>query len=115
MACGTALSGPRAWPLGCASRTWPGIPTGKLWYGWKAARIGVCSSAPGPVALFQGEDDRVVPKAQSDEIAASLRARGVPHVYHVYAGEGHGWRKSETIEDFYGRVEAFLKQYVLLA
>jgi len=68
-----------------------------------------------PVALFQGEDDRVVPKAQSDEIVASLRARGVPHVYHVYEGEGHGWRKSETIEDFYGRVEAFLKQHVLFA
>jgi dipeptidyl aminopeptidase/acylaminoacyl peptidase len=68
-----------------------------------------------PVAIFQGEIDRVVPKAQSDEIVASLRARSVPHVYHVYKGEGHGWRKSETIEDFYRRVEAFLKQYVLFA
>lgn len=68
-----------------------------------------------PVAVFQGEIDQVVPKAQSDEIVASLQARGVPHVYHVYEGEGHGWRKSETIEDFYQRVEAFLKQYVLFA
>jgi len=68
-----------------------------------------------PVAVFQGEDDQVVPKAQSDEIVASLRARGVPHVYHVYEGEGHGWRKSETIEDFFQRVEAFLRQYVLFA
>lgn len=68
-----------------------------------------------PMAIFQGEIDQVVPKAQSDEIVASLRARGVPHVYHVYEGEGHGWRKSETIEDFYQRVEAFLKQHVLFA
>ena len=68
-----------------------------------------------PVAVFQGEIDQVVPKAQSDEIVASLQARGVPHVYHVYKGEGHGWRKSETIEDFYQRVEAFLRQYVLFA
>ena len=68
-----------------------------------------------PIAVFQGEIDQVVPKAQAEEIVASLRARGVPHVYHVYKGEGHGWRKSETIEDFYQRVEAFLKQYVVFA
>lgn len=66
-----------------------------------------------PLAIFQGEIDRVVPRNQSDEIVAALRANGVPHVYHVYEGEGHGWRKSETIEKFYGHVEAFLKQYVL--
>ncbi|MEP7214653.1 MAG: S9 family peptidase [Anaerolineaceae bacterium] len=66
-----------------------------------------------PLAVFQGEIDRVVPKEQSDSIVASLRARRVPHEYHLYPGEGHGWRKTETIEQFYGSVEAFLKQYVL--
>lgn len=68
-----------------------------------------------PIAVFQGDIDRVVPREQSDSIVASLRSRGVPHEYHVYEGEGHGWRKSETIERFYNSVEAFLKQYVLFA
>ena len=68
-----------------------------------------------PVAVFQGEDDTVVPRAQSDAIVASLRERGVPHAYHVYAGEGHGWRKPETVAAFYQAVEDFLKQYVLFA
>lgn len=68
-----------------------------------------------PIAVFQGEIDRVVPRDQSDSIVASLRARGVPHEYHVYEGEGHGWRKSETIERFYTAVQAFLKQHVLFA
>lgn len=68
-----------------------------------------------PIALFQGEIDDVVPRAQADAIVASLRSRGVPHEYHVYAGEGHGWRKAETIAHFYTTVEAFLRQYVLLA
>jgi dipeptidyl aminopeptidase/acylaminoacyl peptidase len=68
-----------------------------------------------PIAVFQGEIDRVVPKAQSDTIVESLRRRGVPHEYHVYAGEGHGWRKQETIEAFYTTVESFLKQYVIFA
>jgi dipeptidyl aminopeptidase/acylaminoacyl peptidase len=68
-----------------------------------------------PLALFQGEIDQVVPKAQADAIVASLKSRGVPHEYHVYAGEGHGWRKAETIAHFYTAVDAFLRQYVLFA
>ena len=66
-----------------------------------------------PVIVFQGEDDQVVPKNQSDEIVAALQRNGVPHEYHVYPGEGHGFRKSETIEKFYTTLERFLKTYVI--
>ncbi|MEA3408539.1 MAG: S9 family peptidase [Chloroflexota bacterium] len=68
-----------------------------------------------PVAIFQGEDDRVVPVEQAETIVEALRRNGVPHEYHLYSGEGHGWRKAETIESFYQSLEAFLKQYVLFA
>lgn len=68
-----------------------------------------------PIALFQGADDTVVPRAQSDAIAASLHRRGIPHEYHIYEGEGHGWRKTETIEQFYSAIDKFLRQYVLFA
>lgn len=68
-----------------------------------------------PLALFQGADDQVVPRNQSDAIADSLRRRGVPHEYHVYEGEGHGWRRAETVEAFYRAAEAFLRQHVLYA
>jgi dipeptidyl aminopeptidase/acylaminoacyl peptidase len=65
------------------------------------------------IIVFQGEDDSVVPKAQADSIVAALKRRGVPHEYHVFAGEGHGWRKPETIERYYHLVLDFLKQYVI--
>lgn len=68
-----------------------------------------------PLAVFQGEIDRVVPKAQSDTIVEALKRTGTPHVYHVYEGEGHGWRRRETIEHFYGAVDAFLREHVLFA
>ncbi len=68
-----------------------------------------------PLIVFQGEDDKVVPKAQSEAIVASLRARNIPHEYHLYAGEGHGWRKPETIEHYYNAVTSFLRQYVIFA
>ena len=67
-----------------------------------------------PVAIFQGEDDNVVPRRHSDELVKSLQRRGVPHIYHVYPGEGHGFSKPETIEHLYQELDKFLKQYVLL-
>jgi dipeptidyl aminopeptidase/acylaminoacyl peptidase len=66
-----------------------------------------------PVAVFQGADDKVVPPEHSEQIVAALRANKVPHVYKLYAGEGHGFRKTENIVDFYESLERFLKQYVL--
>ena len=68
-----------------------------------------------PIAIFQGEDDRVVPKEQSETIVASLQRRGVKHEYHLYPKEGHGFRTSETIEAFYLDVERFLRENVLFA
>jgi dipeptidyl aminopeptidase/acylaminoacyl peptidase len=68
-----------------------------------------------PIIVFQGEDDHVVPQAQSDAIVAALKGKGIPHEYHLYPGEGHGFRKPETIEHFYGAVEKFLKEYVIYA
>lgn len=56
-----------------------------------AARINV------PVLLLQGDEDAVVPPSQSEAIQQALAANGVPHRYELYAGEGHGFRKSETI------------------
>jgi len=68
-----------------------------------------------PIAIFQGEDDVVVPRDQSDTVVESLKRRGVPYIYHLYPGEGHGFRKAETIEHFYKTVEGFLKQYVIFS
>lgn len=67
-----------------------------------------------PLAIFQGEDDPVVPKSQSDVIAAALRRNGVPHIYRVYPGEGHRFRKSETRLDFILTMEQFLLEQLSL-
>lgn len=68
-----------------------------------------------PMIIFQGTDDPVVPQNQSDDIVASLKRRGIPHEYHLFEGEGHGWRKPETIETYYNKIERFLLQYVIFA
>lgn len=66
-----------------------------------------------PVAVFQGAVDKVVPPEHSEQIVAALRANHVQHLYKLYEGEGHGWRKPETIIDYYETIERFLKQYLL--
>ena len=68
-----------------------------------------------PLAVFQGDIDRVVPREQSETVVEALRKSGTPHVYHVYEDEGHGWRKRETIEHFYDAVEKFLRTHVIFS
>jgi len=50
-----------------------------------------------PVILFQGLDDKVVPPEQSRLIVDKLKQRGIDVEYREFAGEGHGFRKAETI------------------
>jgi dipeptidyl aminopeptidase/acylaminoacyl peptidase len=67
------------------------------------------------LAIFQGSEDTVVPQNQAEEIVKKLRQQGVPFIYQLYEGEGHGFRKNETLLDFYKQVEAFLQQNVIFA
>ena len=68
-----------------------------------------------PMAVFQGKEDKVVPPDQAEEIVKVLRQKGIPHIYRLYDGEGHGWRKSETIIDYLEQTERFLQQQVLFS
>ena len=66
-----------------------------------------------PMAVYQGADDKVVPPEHSEQIVAALRANKVPHIYRLYQGEGHGFRKTENIIDFFETLEKFLQQHLL--
>jgi dipeptidyl aminopeptidase/acylaminoacyl peptidase len=50
-----------------------------------------------PMIFFQGLDDKVVPPQQSEVMVDALRARGVPVAYLTLDGEGHGFRKADSI------------------
>jgi dipeptidyl aminopeptidase/acylaminoacyl peptidase len=67
-----------------------------------------------PVIIAQGLADKVVPSSQADEIVAALERNGVPHVYVALDGEGHGFRRRDSIKhllslgiSFYGQVFGF--------
>ena len=50
-----------------------------------------------PVLLEQGTDDPVVPQSQPEMIRDALAANRVPHAYLLFEGEGHGFRRPETL------------------
>jgi hypothetical protein len=67
-----------------------------------------------PLIVLQGDEDTVVPPAQPELIVSALAARRIPHVYLLFAGEQHGFRKAESIVaavqaelSFYGQVFGF--------
>jgi dipeptidyl aminopeptidase/acylaminoacyl peptidase len=67
-----------------------------------------------PLAVFQGDEDRVVPPEQAEMMVAALRDKGVPHAYLLFPGEQHGFRKAENIRaaldgelSFYAQVLGF--------
>jgi dipeptidyl aminopeptidase/acylaminoacyl peptidase len=67
-----------------------------------------------PLAVFQGEEDKVVPPDQAEIIVAALREKGVPHAYLLFPGEQHGFRKAENIRaaldgelSFYSQIWGF--------
>jgi dipeptidyl aminopeptidase/acylaminoacyl peptidase len=67
-----------------------------------------------PLAVFQGEEDAIVPPDQAEIIVGALRKKGVPHAYLLFPGEQHGFRKAENIRaaldgelSFYAQVWGF--------
>ena len=66
------------------------------------------------VIFFQGLEDRVVPPNQARQFVQAMQARGLPVAHYEFAGEGHGFRRAETLRrvldlelDFYGRLFGF--------
>ncbi len=67
-----------------------------------------------PLLVLQGAEDEVVPPNQAEAIVAAVAKKGLPHAYVLFAGEQHGFRRSENIVRsleaelwFYGRVFGF--------
>lgn len=50
-----------------------------------------------PFLLLQGLDDVICPPAQAERFLARMAGRGVPHAYLAFEGEGHGFRRADTM------------------
>ena len=67
-----------------------------------------------PMILFQGNEDKIVPPAQSEMMFDAVRKKGLPTAYILFEGEQHGFRKATSIKRaleaelfFFGKVLGF--------
>ncbi|WP_328583523.1 S9 family peptidase [Streptomyces sp. NBC_00370] len=65
-----------------------------------------------PLMVIQGANDVRVVQAESDQIVAALRARGVPVEYMVKSNEGHGFVNPENSIDMYRAADRFLARHL---
>jgi dipeptidyl aminopeptidase/acylaminoacyl peptidase len=72
------------------------------------------SRLSAPILLLQGTDDRVVPPNQAEMLAEAARRKQLPVALIMFDGEGHGFRRAETIKAateaqiyFLGRILGF--------
>jgi len=65
-----------------------------------------------PLFIAQGAKDPRVKQAESDQMVAALKKRGVTVEYMVKENEGHGFRNEENKFDFYEAMEKFLGRYL---
>jgi prolyl oligopeptidase PreP (S9A serine peptidase family) len=61
-----------------------------------------------PLLLLQGLDDRVVPPSQAEIMIEALERNGIPYAYLPFEGEGHGFRRSDSLQRTLEAVLAFV-------
>jgi dipeptidyl aminopeptidase/acylaminoacyl peptidase len=75
---------------------WVGDPDTETEFLMARSPISYADQIVAPLLVIQGANDPRVVRAESDQIVASLRERGVQVRYDVYDDEGHGFTKKEN-------------------
>jgi dipeptidyl aminopeptidase/acylaminoacyl peptidase len=64
-----------------------------------------------PVIFFQGSEDKVVPREQTERMATALRNKDLPVDMHIFEGEGHGFRDSVVLIEVLNSTEQFFNHF----
>lgn len=65
-----------------------------------------------PVLIAQGEKDPRVKLAESEQIVAAMKEKGLPYIYMLFKDEGHGFARPENKFAFYVMAEYFLNEHL---
>ena len=69
-------------------------------------RIGI------PMLIAQGANDPRVKQAESEQIVAAMKEKGIAHEYMLFEDEGHGFARPENRLKFYAAAEKFLAEHL---
>jgi dipeptidyl aminopeptidase/acylaminoacyl peptidase len=65
-----------------------------------------------PLLIAQGANDPRVKQAESDQMVAAMRAKGIPVTYLLYPDEGHGFARPANNIVFNAVAETFLARHL---
>ena len=65
-----------------------------------------------PLLIAQGANDPRVKQAESEQIVAAMKERGIDHEYLLFEDEGHGFARPENRLTFYAAAERFLAKHL---
>ncbi|QBD79034.1 S9 family peptidase [Ktedonosporobacter rubrisoli] len=65
-----------------------------------------------PMLIAQGANDPRVKQAESEQIVAAMKEKGIEHEYMLFPDEGHGFAKPENRLKFYAAAEKFLATHL---
>ena len=79
---------------------------------WSRSPLSRVDDVRIPLLIAQGANDPRVKQAESEQIVAALRERGIDHEYMLFPDEGHGFAKPENRLRFYAAAERFLARHL---
>jgi len=94
---------------------WVGDPETEVDFLLERSPITYVDQIEAPLFVIQGANDPRVVKAESDQIVARLRERGVAVRYDVYEDEGHGFTKRENELRAFRDTAAFFEEHLLVS
>ena len=65
-----------------------------------------------PILVAQGANDPRVKQAESEQIVAAMKEKGIDYEYLLFPDEGHGFAKPENRLRFYAAAERFLAKHL---
>ena len=79
---------------------------------WSRSPLSKVENIRIPLLIAQGANDPRVKQAESEQIVAAMKEKGIDHEYIVFPDEGHGFMKSENRLKFYRHAERFLAKHL---
>ncbi|HEX3425086.1 MAG TPA: S9 family peptidase [Acidimicrobiales bacterium] len=79
---------------------------------WSRSPLSKVDEIRIPLLIAQGANDPRVKQAESEQIVAALKERGIDYEYLLFPDEGHGFAQPENRLKFYAAAEAFLARHL---
>jgi dipeptidyl aminopeptidase/acylaminoacyl peptidase len=89
-----------------------GDPSTEEEFLWSRSPLSRVDAIKIPILVAQGANDPRVKQAESEQIVAAMRDKGIDHQYLLFPDEGHGFAKPENRLHFYAEAEKFLAKHL---